>query len=194
MTHFPLLNHGSGFCYQLTEKLLCCALTCSRLLAVCKLRLQAVEFGWVLIVTDISSGHRIHIQTHATKAHQNERQPPHQIYHRQHPQQWQQQQEGGSDGAEMQQWREANQWCYSKSLRTLGVGRGVNACKINEAAPCVTRPKITADYLVLKLIYQQYQLATWEPAVRQQTAADVCSSLTCCHWYLWCYLRTEKGA
>lgn len=53
---------------------------------------------------------------------------------------------------EMQQRREANQWRYSKwSLRTLGVGRGVNVCKINVAAPCVARPNITADYLLLKV-------------------------------------------
>lgn len=46
----------------------------------------------------------------------------------------------------MQQRKEANQWCYSQwSLRTLGVGRGVNVCKIKVAAPCVARPKITAD-------------------------------------------------
>lgn len=38
---------------------------CSGLLAGGGLWVQAVEFGWVLIVTDISSGHRSHIQTHA---------------------------------------------------------------------------------------------------------------------------------
>lgn len=43
------------------------ALTCSGLLAVWNLWLQAVEFGRVLIVTDISSGRGIDIQAHASK-------------------------------------------------------------------------------------------------------------------------------
>lgn len=47
--------------------LLLCALTCSWLLAVWNLWLQAVEFGWVLIVADIRSGHWIDIQTHASE-------------------------------------------------------------------------------------------------------------------------------
>lgn len=44
-----------------------CRLTCWGLLAGRGLQLLAVEFGWVLIVTDVCSGHRIHIQTHATQ-------------------------------------------------------------------------------------------------------------------------------
>lgn len=43
------------------------ALTSSTPLAGWILQLQAVELGRVLIVADISSGHRIHIQTHAAK-------------------------------------------------------------------------------------------------------------------------------
>lgn len=46
----------------------CCvfrSLTCSGLLAVRSIGMQAVELGWILIVADVRSGHRIHIQTHA---------------------------------------------------------------------------------------------------------------------------------
>lgn len=39
--------------------------TCLRLIAVQNVCLQTVEFGWVLIVTDVGSRHRIHIQMRA---------------------------------------------------------------------------------------------------------------------------------